>query len=157
MRLAFDTEIVRSITRSWNRFLAIFAIVALGAGFYAGLRMAAPDMRLTIDRYLDDTAFMDAHLISTLGFSAEDVAAVAALDGVEAVAGGHTADVTANVGEASYTVRVHSLDIEAAAASDTSDGRRALSEDPSYLNRPMLVEGRWPERSGECLVDRSKL
>lgn len=157
MRLAFNTEIVRSITRSWTRFLAIFAIVALGAGFYAGLRMAAPDMRLTIDRYLDDTAFMDAHLISTLGFSAEDVAAVAALGGVEAVSGGHTADVTANIGEASYTVRVHALNIEAARASDTSDGRRALSDDPSYLNRPMLVEGRWPERSGECLVDRSKL
>ena len=157
MRLAFNKEIVRSITRSWNRFLAIFAIVALGAGFYAGLRMAAPDMRLTIDRYLDDTAFMDAHIISTLGLSAEDVAAVAALDGVEAVTGGHTADVTANIGEASYTVRVHSLDIEAAAASDTSDGRRALSDDAAYLNRPMLVDGRWPERSGECLVDRSKL
>lgn len=157
MRHAFNKEIVRSITRSWNRFLAIFAIVALGAGFYAGLRMAAPDMRLTIDRYLDDTAFMDAHLVSTLGFSAQDVAAVVALDGVEAVMPSHTADVTASIGEASYTVRVHSLDIEAAQASDTSDGRRALSSDPSYLNRPMLVDGRWPERSGECLVDRSKL
>ena len=58
MHTAFQKEILRSITRSLSRFAAIFAIVALGAGFYAGLRMCAPDMRLTLDRYFDQTAFM---------------------------------------------------------------------------------------------------
>ncbi|MGB4581133.1 MAG: FtsX-like permease family protein [Coriobacteriia bacterium] len=157
MRFAFNKEIVRSITHSWTRFIAIFAIVALGAGFYAGLRMCAPDMRITIDRYLDDTAFMDAHLISTLGFSDADVAAVEGVEGVDEVMPSHIADATASTPDASVTVRIHSLDIEAAAASDTSDGERALSADPGYLNRPILVEGRWPEHSGECVIDRTRV
>ena len=46
MKSAFNTETLRSITHSLGRFLAIAAIVALGTGFYAGLRMTAPDMKL---------------------------------------------------------------------------------------------------------------
>ncbi len=157
MRTAVHKEIVRSITHSWSRFAAIFAIVALGAGFYAGLRMCAPDMRITVDRYLDETAFMDAHLISTLGFSDADVAAVEQAEGVAAVMPTHIADVTATIGDRRATVRVHELDIAAAAASDTSSGGSAVSQGPSYLNRPILVAGRWPKRSGECAIDRSKV
>jgi len=157
VRTAFHTEIVRSIVRSRSRFAAIFAIVALGAGFYAGLRMCAPDMRITVDRYLDETAFMDAHLISTLGFSDADVAAVEQAAGVAAVMPAHVADVTATIGDRRATVRVHELDTQAAAASDTSSGGSAVSDDPSYLNRPILVAGRWPQRSGESVIDRSKI
>mgnify|MGYP006956349439 FL=1 len=36
---AFNKDIVRSIRHSLGRFVAIAAIVALGCGFYAGLRM----------------------------------------------------------------------------------------------------------------------
>jgi putative ABC transport system permease protein len=157
VRTAFHKEIVRSIVRSRSRFAAIFLIVALGAGFYAGLRMCAPDMRITVDRYLDETAFMDAHLVSTLGFSDADVAAVKQAEGVAAVMPTHIADVTATIGERRATVRVHELDIAAAAASDTSSGGSAISRDPSYLNRPIIVAGRWPRRSGECVIDRSKV
>lgn len=157
MHQAFHKEIVRSITRSWSRFLAIFAIVALGAGFYAGLRMASPDMRATIDAYADDTALMDVHLVSTLGFSDEDVRAVEAVEGVKAVMPAHITDVTATFGDRRETARVHGLDIAAAQASDTSSGGSAISSDPAYLNRPILVEGRWPEQPGECLVDSSQV
>ena len=54
MRSAFAKEIVRSITHSLGRFLAIAVIAALGTGFYAGLRMAGPDMRLAADQHFDD-------------------------------------------------------------------------------------------------------
>ena len=45
---AFNKDIVRSIRHSLGRFVAIAAIVALGCGFYAGLRMTAPDMKLAV-------------------------------------------------------------------------------------------------------------
>ena len=48
---AFNKDIVRSIRHSLGRFVAIAAIVALGCGFYAGLRMTAPDMKLAADAY----------------------------------------------------------------------------------------------------------
>ena len=126
MRLVFHTEIVRSITRSWTRFLAIFAIVALGAGFYAGLRMCAPDMRATVDAYVDDTALMDVQLVSTLGFSEADVHAVASVDGVAAVMPTHVTDVTATIGERRETARVHGIDIAAATAGDASSRPSAV-------------------------------
>ena len=155
MRRAFHAEVRRSIGRSLTRFGAILLIVALGAGFYAGLRMCAPDMRLTVDAYYDDTAFMDVHLISTLGFSEADVAAVRAIDGVASVMPAHVADVTATIGERRSLVRVHGLDLAAARASDTSSGTGAISADAGYLNRPILIAGRWPEAPGECVIDRS--
>ena len=43
---AFNKDIVRSIRHSLGRFVAIAAIVALGCGFYAGLRMTAPDITI---------------------------------------------------------------------------------------------------------------
>ena len=157
MRFAFNKEIVRSITHSWTRFLAIFAIVALGAGFYAGLRMCAPDMRITVDRYLDDTGFFDVRLVSTLGFSEADVRAVRDVPGVEAVGTEIIADATATVADRRTTVRIHSLDTTAAAGSTITPSGGTTSSDPTYLNRPILVDGRWPERSGECVIDESKI
>jgi len=157
VHFAFNKEIVRSITRSWTRFLAIFAIVALGAGFYAGLRMCAPDMRITVDHYLDETGFFDVRLVSTLGFTESDVAAVRDVAGVEAVGTEIVADATATVADRRTTVRVHSLDTTAAAGSEVTAGGGVASDDPTYLNRPILMDGRWPERSGECVIDESKL
>ena len=64
---AFDKDVVRSIRHSLGRFVAIAAIVALGTGFYAGLRMTAPDMNLAADAYYDGTALMDIRVVSTMG------------------------------------------------------------------------------------------
>ena len=62
---AFSKELLRTITRKPGRFLALLAIVALGAGFYAGLRMTAPDMKIALDRYLDATNTYDVRVVST--------------------------------------------------------------------------------------------
>ena len=50
-----------------------------------------------------------------------------------------------------YATRVHSLP-DAARTSDTSDGVHARSDDPDYLNRPLLVRGSWPQKTGECVL-----
>ena len=55
---------------------AIAAIVALGCGFYAGLRMTAPDMKLAADAYYDGTDLMDIRVVSTLGLTDEDIEAL---------------------------------------------------------------------------------
>ncbi|MBR2790834.1 MAG: hypothetical protein IKD70_09565, partial [Eggerthellaceae bacterium] len=79
---AFGKEIRRSITHSLGRFIALFAITALGVGFYAGLRMTGPDMRSAADIFLDETRFMDVRVLSTMGVDADDIAALAAVEGV---------------------------------------------------------------------------
>ena len=151
MKSAFNTETLRSITHSLGRFLAIAAIVALGTGFYAGLRMTAPDMKLAADEYFDGTSLMDIRVLSTLGLTDDDIAALRHVEGVEAVMPARETDVMASIDGEQYATRVHSLS-DAARTSDTSDGVHARSDDPDYLNRPLLVRGSWPQKTGECVL-----
>ena len=65
MRGAFNKDVLRSVTHSLGRFLAIAGIVALGTGFYAGLRMTAPDMKLAADQFYDGTNLMDIRVVSS--------------------------------------------------------------------------------------------
>ena len=151
MKSAFNTETLRSITHSLGRFLAIAAIVALGTGFYAGLRMTAPDMKLAADEYFDGTSLMDIRVLSTLGLTDDDIAVLRHVEGVEAVMPARETDVMASIDGEQYATRVHSLP-DAARTSDTSDGVHARSDDPDYLNRPLLVRGSWPQKTGECVL-----
>lgn len=156
MRGAFNKDVLRSITHSLGRFLAIAGIVALGTGFYAGLRMTAPDMKLAADQFYDGTNLMDIRVVSTLGLTDDDLAALRGVEGVAQVMGAYETDVMATVNDEQYAIRVHSLPA-AAAESDTGDGVNAVSGAADYLNRPVLVEGSWPVREGECVLSADKV
>ena len=153
---AFSKELLRTITRKPGRFLALLAIVALGAGFYAGLRMTAPDMKIALDRYLDATDTYDVRVVSTVGLEDADLDALRELPAVDQVMGSYQADVLAVMNDMTYTTRVHSLP-EAAHSSTCEDGVTVESADDSYLNRLILVDGRWPEAEGECLISSDRV
>ena len=96
MRSAFNKDLARSVAHSLGRFLAIAGIVALGTGFYAGLRMTAPDMKLSADLFYDGTKLMDVRVLSTLGLTDDDLEALRATDGVESVMGAYETDAMAH-------------------------------------------------------------
>ena len=125
---------LREIRQSLGRYLAILAIVGLGVGFFAGLRASQPAMMATGVDYLDQQRFYDFRLLSTLGFTAEDVDAFAALEGVADARGAVYTDFLTEVepGEASV-LKAHSL---------TAD-----------INLPRLTAGRMPQAADECLAD----
>lgn len=135
-----------------GRFLAIAVIAALGTGFYAGLQMTAPDMKLAGDMYYDGGNFSDIRVLSTLGISDETVEALRGIEGVEGVMPAYEADVLATLEGTQYVVRIHSLDVKDAKSSDTSDGVNAVSSNLDYINRPILVEGSWPSSPRECVI-----
>ena len=83
---------IREIKGSFGRYMAIFAIIALGAGLFVGLRMSKPDFIETYDRYLHETNFYNFRLVSTLGLTEEDVDEVKKLDGVTDAEGIVSAD-----------------------------------------------------------------
>ena len=140
LKRTYRKVILREVRFSLSRFLAIFAIVALGVGFLAGLLAATPDMRLSVDDYYDRMNIMDVRVLSTLGLSEEDIAAIRQADGVEQVEPGYTADVLTNAMDAEDVVtRVHSLPAGGSA-----------------LNQIKLVAGRLPEKPGECVVLKTK-
>ena len=152
MKNVFNKGILRSIRNSMGRFLAIAIMAALGTGFYAGLQMTEPDMKLAGDQYYDGTNLSDIRVMSTLGLTDDDIEALRAIDGVEGVMPAYETDATFIHEGQKYTTRIHSLDVDAAVKSDISDGKQAISSDLSYMNRPLVIEGTWPTEPDECLL-----
>lgn len=151
-RSAYIREILRSVRGSLGRFLAIMGIVALGCGFYAGLRMCGPDMRRAGDLWYDGTALWDLRVISTLGFSDDDIETLSSVEGVDAAMPSYTIDAMAEIGDGQVSVRISSIDAAAAGACTYASPFTVVSQDGDYLNRVQLVSGRWPTRAGECVA-----
>ena len=125
---------LREIRTSLGRYLAIFSIIALGVGFFAGLRVTRAAMLNTADEYLSELHMFDGRLLSTLGWTQEDVDAFAGLAGVRAAAGVYSADFL-RAGES---------------GSDTVLKAYSLT---SGINDLCLQAGRLPEKADECVVD----
>ncbi|MBQ1333726.1 MAG: FtsX-like permease family protein [Clostridia bacterium] len=127
---------LRSLWRTKNRFFSILAIIALGCGFFAGVRSTCPDMKDTAEAYFKAQALSDMHIISTAGFDAEDIAAIGAIEGVSGVQGSYYLDCFAKSGDGKE-VTVKAM---------------AYSPDDKE-NVPRLIEGRLPEAADECVVE----
>ena len=109
MKGAFRKGLLRKISGSWGRFLAILGIVALGCGFFAGLNMVGRDMRLAGDAYYDDSALYDIRLVSTLGFTDRQMDKIRDTEGVEDVMPFFSCDAMVSLNNDEYTVRISSL------------------------------------------------
>ena len=92
VKKSYTKVVFREIRQSISRFLAIFAISALGVGFLAGLLATTPDMRISADRYYDETNLMDIRVLSTVGLAEEDIAVIRNTAGVADVMPAYSAD-----------------------------------------------------------------
>ena len=77
----------REIKTSLARYLAILAIVALGVGFFSGLKDCKESMVSTARRYLDTNNFYDYQILSSYGADDDSVALAESWDGVESAEG----------------------------------------------------------------------
>ncbi len=140
MKSALLKTSLREIKNTRNRFFSIFGIVALGVGFFSGIKAAPPDMRISADKYYDDTRLMDFRLVSTYGFDENDITAIEAIDGAE-VYPSYFADLLSySDGTSPEAARVFSL-----------------PEDDSLINTIILTGGRMPEAPHECIVNASDM
>ncbi|MFU9915513.1 FtsX-like permease family protein [Fannyhessea vaginae] len=145
-------QTLRSIHTTLSRFLAIVAIVALGTGFFAGLMMTGPDMRQAMDTYYDDNNVWDIRLISTLGFSNDDIHQFDDVEGVRACMPNHTVDAIARMNDTQVAVRVSSFDTTMAQQFIDEHAYAAKDSSFDFLNRFQLVTGRLPQSPDECLA-----
>ena len=120
-----------------GRFVSIFFIVALGVAFYSGIRASEPSMRITADQYFDDSELMDLKVMGTMGLTKADIKAIGKVSGIEAVEGGYSKDVLCPIGDNEKVVHMLSMQ--------------------KNFDQVSLVEGRLPEKAGECLVDEDFL
>ena len=63
----------REIKQSFGRFMAIFAITALGVSLFSGLKVLQPAMVKTTDGYFKEKNFYNYRVLSELGFEETDL------------------------------------------------------------------------------------
>lgn len=125
---------IREIKQSMGRFLAIFAIIALGVAFFAGLTITKTAMVQTAEEYLEGLEFYDYRLLSTMGFRQEEVEFLQRKDEVQAVEGAVSFDIICRSEDGNDSVlKAHSITEE--------------------LNRIEVLVGRMPTEPDECVVD----
>ena len=129
-RLLLKNTLIK-IRKSLGRYLSLFGIVLVGIGFLAGLRQSSPDILATAGAYAADHRLADFKIVSTMGLTDDDAAALRALGHADAVVPTYSFDVLSG-GKA---VRLQAIE-------------------PS-VNTVSLTAGRMPRTDTECVADRT--
>lgn len=135
MGSAVRKNALREIRGTFGRFFAIMAIIALGVGFFTGVRIVTPAMVNTVNEFLDENQFYDYRLLSSIGWEEEDVEDFKSRPEVRCAEGSYTLDIL-TAGSREYVLRAHSL-------TDNINGIR-------------LKEGRLPQNENECVIENGK-
>ncbi len=131
------TNSLRVIKLSFPRFLSLTVISMLGVFCFAGLGATAPDMIKTLDNYLDSTNTYDIKILSTMGFTDNDISALKKIKGVNQIEGGYSKDVLIAEDDSEYVINVSSL--------------------PTDINKLKLIKGKLPSKDNEIVVEEVML
>jgi putative ABC transport system permease protein len=123
----------RSIRNLFGRYFALLLIVMLSVGFFSGLKITKSAMADTAGQYLNAQSFYDFEMISTWGYSEENVEAFRTLSYVREAEGGYAMDALLTY--------------------DDNENPYQLISIPEKINLPSLVAGRMPKAEDECLAD----
>lgn len=141
MKTALLKDTFREVKRTAGRFLSLFAIVALGCGFFAGIKATMPDMVDSANDYFEENRLMDYKMMSTVGVRSQDVEEVKKADNIEGACAAYSKEVFYYYNKQNYVLKAISY-------SETDE------KSPNKLNKPVLIEGRYPKEPGECLVEK---
>lgn len=124
----------REIKGSFGRYFAILAIIALGVGFFSGVRITTPAMVNTINSFLDENQFYDYRILSSSGWSENDAENFEAEDDVRSAEAAYCLDAVYNYKTGKENVlKTHSITYD--------------------VNQLHLVSGRMPQSPDECVID----
>lgn len=124
---------LREIRRSFGRFVSITCIIALGVGFFAGLKIVLRDMTLTADGYYSEHSFYDYKLMCSYGYDVSSVTAASQNRNVTAAEGAYSQDALFTVGG--------------------NDSVMKVCSQTESVNTLSLKYGRLAENAGECVAD----
>ena len=132
-----NTTSYREIKHSFKRFLSLLVMSMLGVGVFVGIKMSAPDMLASLDKYYDDNNVYDIKVISTLGLTKDDIYNINDIDGVKKAYGSYSKDVLIKNKDAESVIKVIAL---------TGD-----------VNKIELKKGRLPKNNKEIVVEEAML
>lgn len=133
----------REIKNSKARFISIMAIIALGVGFFAGIKATTPSMYNLAENYYNEQNLMDYRLVSTVGFDEDDIKAVEKTEGVSFVMPSYFSDAQLSAESGGNVIRLIALPEK--------------YNENAELNSLVLNEGRMPEKPNEILVEHDSM
>ncbi|SEL18900.1 ABC transporter permease [Ruminococcus albus] len=141
MMTALFKDTIREILRSKGRFLSVLLIAALGCGFFSGVKATMPDMVDSASAYFDEYRLMDMKFVSTIGVRSSDVEAVKMADNVRGAHAAYSKDVFYLHDNKNIVLKCISFN---SSLDDSS---------PNLMNKLHVLEGRLPDKDGECAVE----
>ena len=132
---AMRKNLTQSIRRSLGRYIAIVAIIALGASMFVGLLMTKTDMVATGQRYMDQQNLFDLRLMNSYGWELDDLETVKTFPGIVDAEGIMYSDVIVRLNDSTddLVYRIYTM--------------------PEKINLISLRGGRLPQAPDECLAD----
>ena len=134
-RNAMRKNLRQSILKSFGRYIAIVAIIALGASMFVGLLMTKSDMVATGQVFMDEQNMFDLRLLNSYGWGQDHLDAISAMPDFEAVEGIKYKDIIVRLNES------------------TDDMVYRFYAMPEQINTVSLRGGRLPQAPDECLAD----
>ncbi len=150
MTKALFRDTLRAIRNTLSRFISIVIIVALGVGFFAGLKAVSPNMKAAAEKFYQTHNLADIVINSTVGFDDEDLQQVMAVPGVTDATLSRFVDgilmrpdgtQAQSLTGTAYVLRIIGYDFTQTV--DTNSDR---------LNQLELIQGRFPQRPDECVA-----
>jgi len=133
VKRALLKDSLKQIVKTNKRFISILLMAFMGVGFFAGVRATSPDMKQTLDKYLDNKNMYDINLVSTLGLTEDDINEISQIDGTEKVIGIYSEDVFVKFEDEETVVKCISYEDE--------------------INNLQILEGNLPQNIDECVVE----
>ena len=124
----------QTIRHSIGRYIAIIAIIALGAGLFTGLKVTKVDMVATVQSYTDRQNMFDVQVMNSYGWTDDDVFALSHTEGISGAEGTISLDALVHMG-------------------NEEDSAFKVMSIPERINRPALDQGRMPSAPDECVVE----
>lgn len=145
VRKSIFKNAIRQIKLSNKRFIFLIFTIALGIGFYVGIKTTPVSMENMAKDYYENTNLMDLKIVSNSGFSKSDIEEFKKIKEVKGVMLVKTLDTIATSKDKDFTIRLYSI----------SKDRSKKNDD--YINRLILTSGRYPSTINEGLVEETFL
>ena len=128
-------DALRNVWKQKVSYLSIIVIASLGVTTFLGIDYSDAALRRNGSLMYNEAHFRDIEIMSTLLLTPEDLACIAATEGVAHAEPVWQTDAKLFTRESRQDVQVISL--------------------PEGINLPEVLEGRLPESAGECAVEES--
>ncbi len=132
----------RHTDRLANRFICLALAVMLFAALTVGIISGVQNIGITTEKYYNDYSAWDINVKSTLGFTREDVEAIAQKDYVDGICGAVSFDVPALLNfDKEFDIRIYSVEFD----TDFIGGKNNMLS----VN---LVDGSYPMNDQSCIA-----